>query len=209
MQSNRTGLAALMQEANRVGRTLNLDDVYYGPSSWGTKQFIERPSPYYYFLAGWCAVTKSSSAIEVGTHYAGSTFAILRGLVGNAKIVTMDVTDLNAERLAEEPRITKLIGSGADAAVQDDAVKALGRASCDLLYIDALKDKKFVFDVLDGFKERLPVRYAILDDISIVPPMREMWKEVEARYGDRCLDVSKLDPSIRAENVGFGVIDLI
>jgi hypothetical protein len=38
--------------------------------------------------------------------------------------------------------------------------------------------------------------------------MREMWKEVEAKYGDRCMDVSKIDPSIRSENVGFGVIDL-
>jgi hypothetical protein len=63
----------------------------------------------------------------------------------------MDVIDLNADRLASEPRIIKIIGSGAHARVQDDATTALGRAGCDVLYFDALKNKKFVFDDLDGF----------------------------------------------------------
>ncbi len=201
-------LHEMVSAADRIGQSIDIRDAHYGPASWGKKEFVTAPSPYYYFLAGWCTLTKASKVIEVGTHFGGSTLALLAGMdkTDDARLVTMDVTDLNKERLAEEPIVTKIVGSGADADIQEQAVSQLNGAGCDLLYVDALKDQQFVFDVLEGFAKLTPIRYAILDDINITASMRSMWAEVRERYGDDALDITESHPSVRAENVGFGVI---
>jgi len=211
MSSGKDDLKLKVWQAFELGKGIDLEDAHYGPSSWGTKQYVDRPSPYYHFLAGWCRATNAARVIEVGTHYGGSTLAIHKGIVASAdpKLVTIDVTNLNAERLARETAITKIVGSGADRDVQDCAVAALGSERCDLLYIDALKDMQFVLSCLDGFISRAEIGYAILDDINIVPEMRRMWNDVMVRYGEHAIDVSSLIPEVRAPNVGFGLIRLM
>lgn len=205
-------LARLADEAWRLGQGMDLSGCHYGPATWAKNITITRPSPYYYFLAGFAALIGARSVMEVGTHYGGSALAMAKGLQranphGSWRIVTVDVTDLNRERLVQEGNIVKLVGSATDPATQSAMLDALQGDTIDLLYVDALKSGTFIRDVLTGLGSRASISWVILDDISKHPSMTQLWGELEETFGDRCLNLAAFNPKIRDVDVGFGLLD--
>jgi hypothetical protein len=60
---------------------IELPDAIYGPAHWsGDKKFHDESFPYYFFLAGFVRLKNCRSIFEVGTHYGGSTLAMLHGI---------------------------------------------------------------------------------------------------------------------------------
>lgn len=206
-------LPTLANEAWRLGQSIDLSGCHYGPATWANNITISRPSPYYYFLAGFAALVGARSVMEVGTHYGGSGLAMAKGLQhanpdGSWRIVTVDVTDLNRDRLLQEGNIVKLVGSATDPAMQSAMLDALQSDTIDLLYVDALKKGKFIIDVITGLGSRANIKWVILDDISKQASMRELWSGVEASFGSECINLAKLNPHIRDTKVGFGLVQL-
>ncbi|HPG89300.1 MAG TPA: hypothetical protein PLD46_06570 [Hyphomicrobium sp.] len=126
--TSREELKAHVLGAYKHGFSIDLDHCVYGPATGGNRGYIDETMSYYRLLAGHCALTNAHTVMEVGTHYGGSTLALLSGLrAGSAKdplVVTMDITDLNRERLAKEREIHKVIGDATElsfiAALADD-----------------------------------------------------------------------------------------
>jgi hypothetical protein len=202
----------LADEAWRLGQSMDLSGCHYGPATWANNITITRPSPYYYFLAGFAALIGARSVMEVGTHYGGSGLAMAKGLQhanpdGSWRIVTVDVTDLNRDRLLQEGNIVKLVGSATDPATQSAMLDALQGDTIDLLYIDALKSGTFILDVLTGLASRATISWVILDDISKHPSMKQLWGQLEATFAGRCLNLAAFNPNIRDVNVGFGLLE--
>jgi predicted O-methyltransferase YrrM len=208
LHSPRERYITLLRQVFSYGKMMDLTGACYGPASWTVGKFITTTSPYYFFLSGLCKFLNFSKVIEVGTHYGGSTLAMLRGIQDQTdhKIVTIDVTNLNEEILNALPAIARIQGSGSSPEIQTKAVAAIGSRHCDLLYIDALKDKQFVLDTINGFLEKISVGIIILDDISISESMREMWEYISSQFGKYAFNVSEIDSDIRSPKVGFGVI---
>lgn len=208
--TTRDELKAHVLRAYEHGLTINLDHCVYGPATGGNRGYIDETMSYYRLLAGHCALTKARIVMEVGTHYGGSTLALLSGIkAGGAAdplLVTMDVTDLNRERLAQEPEIHKIIGDSTELSFVAALASDLPSRDIDLLYIDALKDPGFVLTTLYNVHAiGVRPRCVILDDVQTNDEMRRFWDLLEAEEPLAFL-LSRDFPHIRRPDMGYGII---
>lgn len=200
-------------KAFELGETLDLDDCIYGPSTGGNRGYIDETMSYYRLLAGHCALTGAETVVEVGTHYGGSTLALLAGMragrVPNPLLVTLDITDLNRARLEREPEIRKVIGDSTRIGFMKTLVGDLPSEKVDLLYIDALKTPSYVLTTMhNAHAVGLEVKWLILDDVQTTPEMRRFWNLLEYEEPEAAFLVSREFPHIRRPEMGFGVIDI-
>lgn len=199
--------------AYALAETINLDHCVYGPATGGTRGYIDDTPPYYRLLAGHCATTNSKSVIEVGTHFGGSTLALLAGMKqGKAKdpvLVTMDITDLNRERLEREPEIRKVIGDSTRQGFVAGLASNLESPDVDLVYIDALKDPGFVLTTLFNiYAVGVRPKWLILDDIQTTEEMCKFWDILEEIEPEMSFLLSREFPHMRKPEMGYGIVCL-
>lgn len=206
-------LNQLVAEAHERGVSVDLGDAAYGPDTGNARGFLSEAMPYYPLLAGLSGQIGASTIVEVGTHFGGSTLALLAGLraagSSDPTLITMDVTDLNRERLEAEPEITKVIGDSTQAAFLEETVAHVPAGQrVDLLYIDALKDAAYVLVTLhNAHRAGMNPRYLVLDDITANESMQSLWDAIAARAGDAAYLISADRPDIRNPKYGFAIID--
>lgn len=194
----------LLERAMEVGRAFDLGDCMYGPPHW-QGDFVSRPAPYYAFLAGLMRVLQLERAFEVGTHYAGATIALAKGVPDGreALVVTSDVTDLNREGTDRYPSIVRVHGDSLDPRVVSRVVGAFDR-HIDLLYVDTVHSYAQTYENVAVYANRLKPRLVVLDDIRLNPDMRALWRDLGALGAGRLFDVSEL---VEREHAGFGVLE--
>jgi hypothetical protein len=205
-----TTLAEIVRRAWAVGQTLDLSGIGYGPNhSKEGERFLTLPEPYYFFLAGLVRSQMCNRILEIGTHYGGSVLSMLRGVANQneAKIVTIDITDLNPTLLST-PGITKLVGDANSEALLKRSVLAMGSKPIDLLYIDA--DHAFLPTIINVglYVFLLKPRFLVLDDIIFTDGMRSLWDVIRATRGSDAIDCIEVMPEIRSETCGFGLVRL-
>jgi len=203
-------LAEIIQRAWTVGQTIDLSDVGYGPPHWKAEgKLHETPFPYYFFLAGLVRSQNCKRIFEIGTHYGGSTYSMLRGGVSQSemKIVTVDITDLNPN-LHKIQAITKIIGDANGEAVLKSAVLALSDAPIDLLYVDAAHEFLPTITNLGLYILLLRPRFVVIDDIVLNEGMRSLWNTIRVTQGSRAVNCLDVIQDIRTPNVGFGLLRL-
>lgn len=204
------GLRDIVNQAWSAGQKFDLPDAVYGPAHWeGGERFGNKPYPYYFFLAGFVSTQRCKRILEIGTHFGGSTLAMLRGVGGNggAHIVTADIFDLN-KKLHETPGITKLTGDANSEAMIKDIALRFNHEPIDLLYADA--DHRFEPTVINIALVCLLLRprFVIIDDIVLNPEMSTMWDLLSATYAAEAVNCVDVVPQIRGAKVGFGLIRL-
>ena len=198
-------------EANRHAQAMNVADIGYGRIHWGNyRDTTDVPGPYYAFLGGLVASQNLRRICEIGTHTGGATRAMHRGLVdrGDARIVTIDVTRESDKALAGFADIVKITG---DANEQSTVSRVLNSFAdghrIDLLFIDgahAYLDALMNFAI---YAQALSPRMVVMDDVKINPDMRAVWQKVTAQRPEHTwVDVATMFPSVRAPDVGFGLI---
>ncbi|MFH1996120.1 MAG: class I SAM-dependent methyltransferase [Candidatus Omnitrophota bacterium] len=202
---NVSGLKDLCGRASTTGKTFDLSDCVYGETD-GCCAFVNRPTAYYFFLAGLVRVERCSYILETGTHYGGSIMAMAKGLhaddVPVSTLVTVDITFKNEEGFKKYPRITRIRGDALSGTVRDDVSARFDRP-IDLLYIDSLHEYDHTKKTIDAYARSLDPKYLILDDIHLSGPMEKLWAELAGSFGERSFDASEL---ARRRSAGFGVI---
>jgi Methyltransferase domain len=192
------------------GQDIDLSSVGYGPAHWkGGDRFLTKPEPYYHFLAGLVRSQGYKRIFEIGTHYGGSALAMLRGVANkdSAKILTIDVTDLNRE-IRTIPNVTKFIGDANTERAVKTAVAYFGNEPIDLLFVDA--DHHFLPTITNlGIYIMLlrPCMIAI-DDIMLNSSMKSMWDILRVTQRNDAVNCVDISPQIRSRSCGFGLIRL-
>jgi hypothetical protein len=209
---SRDDLRDHVQEAFERGASIDLSGAVYGPDTGNDRGFLDTEMSYYRLLAGHMALTGGSTVVEVGTHFGGSTLALLAGLraggASDPRIVTMDVTDLNGERLSAEPEITKVLGDSTEAGFVESVSSEL-TGDVDTVYIDALKDAGFVLRTMHNLhRAGIDARWLVLDDISANESMRSLWDAIQAAAPDHSFLISAEFPHIRDPRYGYAIVDL-
>jgi len=188
-----------------VGMGIDLSDCPYGETT-GPCSFINRPTKYYFFLAGFVRTERLAYILEIGTNYGGSIMSISKGLNGNdiaeSRLVTVDIVRKNKERFLGYPHIRRIQGDSLDDEVARKTIESFDR-EIDLLYIDSVHEYVDTRTNIDIYAGKLNPRYVVLDDIRQCDSMRKLWSELKEEFGDNAFDAS--DVSIR-KGAGFGVI---
>jgi hypothetical protein len=197
-------------QAWTTGKDIDLSNIGYGPAHWtGGEKFVASPSPYYFFLAGLVRSQRCTRIFEVGTHYGGSTLAMMHGIADSdkAKIVTVDVTDLNPA-LRGVTSIKKIVGDANTEYVIKKSLSYFDEEPIDLIFIDA--DHQFLPTItnLGLYSTLLRPRMIVIDDIVINDSMRTMWNVLRATYGAEAVNCVDVIPEIRSSACGFGLLRL-
>lgn len=170
---------------------------------------INETQPYYNILAGFIEYFNISNVIEIGTHKGGSGLAMMKSN-NNLQLVTIDVEEhtMAIERLNKYDTCKRLIGDSLSTEIQDNVKEYFKNINGKtLLYIDALKDGKWIEKNIEFYNFVKP-DYIILDDITINKDMKKWWNNFSKRYncfnfvdylGRECRNISNLD-------CGFGLI---
>jgi hypothetical protein len=199
-----------IREAWSVGEGIDLRGVQFGPSlpGWQDDRFFHQAFSYYFFLAGLVRTQGCSTILETGTHYGGSSLAMLRGVADPraARLLTIDITDLNAQ-LHDTPGLTKLTGDANSEAIITQVFDHFAGKPADLIYIDTNHSFMPTLLTLGIYATMLRPRFLVLDDINLAEGMRRIWSRLCASYPEavNCCDVV---PEIRTAKAGFGVIQL-
>jgi len=208
-----TVLENMVRAAWDRGASIDLTGAAYGRIHWDDKTRVSnRIMEYYRTLAGFAALTRSCSALEIGTHWGGSGVAILRGMISAhgsaARLVTIDKSTESDNYLplqAEAPQIKKIVGM----ANELDVIKAvLGEVQqIDLLYVDADHSELPTLLNFCIYKSLLKPKIALFDDITLTDGMRSFWDTMRTAYPDHtinCVDVIA-DTRKPAPECGFGL----
>lgn len=204
-------LAQFVQSAWLAGQGVNLGDLGYGRIHWGNQtDVLERtPTEYYFTLAGFAALTKSRSALEIGTHWGGSAVAILRGMKANSaspELVTVDITRESDNFLlqSDEGRsIKKIVGDANTFPIITDVMNSMSKA--DLIYIDAEHTALPTLQSFFIYSTLLRPKIALFDDVSWGDQMRSFWKIFCEMYPGHTVNCSEVEPRARNPDCGFGL----
>jgi predicted O-methyltransferase YrrM len=203
-------LIGLAEAAWTAGSEIDLDGIGYGRIHWGNKTDVKHePSSYYKFLAGLASVSGSETALEIGTHWGGSTLSIKRGLERNstdARVITIDITnesDNFIPRFADK-NIIKIVG---DANRQEVASEVFSMIpSVDFMYIDAAHTLLPTLINYAVYVTRLRPKLVVFDDINLNPEMRAFWEVVQSGFSEFSINVSDHIPEVRDGSCGFGIL---
>lgn len=195
---------ATLESAQRVGMSLDLSGCVYGPAHWAGETFSTQQAPHYAFLAGLVQVVGATRIAELGTHFGGATQAMLIGAadVDDVRMATVDVTHLNAERLARYPVLQRVHGDALAPEVVTEFVGAFDR-HVDVLFIDTVHTYRQTLESIAVYANRLKPRILVLDDIRLNAQMRALWDTVKTAGAGDVFDVSEL---IGRSDAGFGVV---
>lgn len=201
-------LSDIIRSAWAVGQTIDLSNIGYGPTHWqGGKKFLDTPSPYYFFLAGLIRSMNFKRVFEIGTHYGGSILSMLRGVtdLDNAKLVTVDVTDLNPQ-LHTIPHLTRITGNANREEIIQQAVLNFGKIPIDLMYIDA--DHRFIPTImsLGIYNTLLRPQMIVVDGIMLYDTMKAMWNAMRVAYGSEAINCLDVVPEIKPRSCGFALL---
>jgi hypothetical protein len=200
----------VVRQAWTMGQTIDLAGVGYGPPHWtGDDRFVTAPAPYYFFLAGLVRSQQCRRILEIGTHYGGSTVAMLRGVASQSEacVVTVDVTDLNPA-LRSIAGVAKIVGDANSEAVIKQFIIALGNRPIDLLYVDAAHKFLPTITNLGLYVFLFRPRFVVIDDIVLNDSMKSLWSSICATLGAHAINCVDVIPEIRAPSVGFGLLQL-
>ena len=193
-------------EVMEKGAQLDLHGCAYG--EW-RGDFVLSPHRYYYFLAGLVRTLGFTRILEVGTHYGGATTAMSRGIApdrtGEAFIITLDVTHLNAEKLSHVEGLRRITGDSLHGVVIDDVCRRFA-GPIDLLYVDSRHERVETLQNLAVYANRLQPAVIVLDDIHLNDSMRALWSQLVSLGIGRATDVSTL---VDRKSAGFGVIECV
>jgi predicted O-methyltransferase YrrM len=168
---------------------------------------LVRPPRYYHFLAGLIRSRGFHRIVEIGTYYGGSTLAMSRGIAdedrGTARIVTIDIVNLNEALLRLDPIIRRITGDSLDPRVVDRACAEFD-GPIDLLFVDSFHQRRETLQNIAVYANRLHPDVIVLDDIRLNRSMRRLWTELASRRRGAIVDVSEL---VRRVSAGFGVIE--
>lgn len=205
--TDRASLQQAIESAYEFAKKhIDLSGIYYGLTSKG--HFIDRPTPYYFFLAGLVAQLRCSRILEIGANFGGSIFSMARGvdcagLLPSAEIVTVDFKDKNGEAFQKNRLVRRIIGNCFDNAIAQRVVSSFTR-NVDLMFIDHHHDYAHTIRCIEQYLPLVSPRLIVLDDIRLNPSMEKLWENLLPSYGDRAIDVT--DASRREKNVGFGLL---
>jgi len=198
-------LKTICEDAMGVGGDIDISGCHYGETT-GPCSFINRPTNYYFFLAGLVRLKRLTQILEIGTNCGGSIMAISRGLhqddIAKSRIVTVDITRKNENGFSEYPHIKRIQGDSLSNEVAKEVIKSFD-GEADLIYIDSLHEYEHTKNNIDIYAGKLNPRYLVLDDIRQCDDMRKLWNELKKEFKDNAFDAS--DVSIR-KGAGFGVI---
>jgi len=199
-------LKEICEEAMSVGMKIDLSSCPYGETT-GSCAFINRPTSYYFFLAGFVKLQRLTHILEIGTNYGGSVMSINKGIdeddIAGSQLVTVDVVRKNDEGFKRFPHIKRIEGDSLDEEVVREVVNSFDK-EIDLLYIDSLHEYEHTRENINIYAGKLNPRYVVLDDIRQCDDMMKLWSELKAEFQDNAFDAS--DVSIR-KGAGFGIID--
>jgi len=195
----------ICQKAMAKGQTIDLSRCYYGETT-GCCPFMERPTNYYYFLAGFVRILKLRKILEIGTHFGGAIMSMARAIpkwhIPRSTLVTVDIAHKNKDGFKAYPYIKRISGDS----LSDKTIKEAIASFTDpigLLYIDSLHEYWHTKKNIDVYAGRLNPRYIILDDIRQCDSMRRLWTDIVKDFKDKAFDASEV--CIR-KGAGFGVI---
>ena len=176
--------------------------------AFGKGPFVDRALDYYYFLAGPVAQLRCSRILELGAHFGGSIFSMVRGieyagLRSSAEVVTIDIVNRNPEGFKAVPLVRHFLGSCFDPAMVRAAADAFSWP-VDILFIDIMHTYEQTSRCLKCYVPAVSPRLIILDDIRLNASMSQLWDELVASYGDRAIDVTRW--ARREDEVGFGLL---
>lgn len=198
-------LKEICAEAMRVGLSIDLSDCPYGETT-GSGYFLNRPTNYYFFLAGFVRSQRFSRILEIGTNYGGSIMSISKGLhkddIASSRLTTVDITRKNDEGFKKYPHIRRIHGDSLKKDVVEQVVESFD-GEIDLLYIDSLHEYDHTKDNINVYAGKLNPRHVILDDIRQCNDMKRLWSELKKSFKNNAFDASHI--SIR-KGAGFGVI---
>jgi predicted O-methyltransferase YrrM len=187
---------------------IDLAGCSYGKPHW-PGPYIDGPQPYYYFLAGLVALSRSSRVLELGTHFGGAIFSIARAMASRGggaaspEIVTVDFRTRNAEAFGAYPQVTRLVGNCLDPAVAARVGQAFS-GPVDVMFVDVTHEYEQTRRCLDIYVPLVTPALVILDDIRLNPSMARLWADLSIAYGDRARDIT--ESARREETVGFGLL---
>lgn len=207
-------LPTIVREAWEAGRKIDLSGVGYGRLHWGNKtDVLDKPSPYYYFLAGLVQRHGFTRILEIGTHWGGATRAMWHGIKSteNAALVTIDITTESDNRLLDYAKITKIVGDGNSKDVFAQVLTKFGGEPVDLVYIDA--EHQTVPTVMSYalYSSILRPKLVVFDDITLSEPMRLAWSIIKGNVpNEDTINAADVVRQIRPspDNPGFGLVRL-
>ena len=195
----------ICEEAMRVGISIDLSDCPYGETT-GPSSFINRPTSYYFFLAGFIRLQKLTQILEIGTNSGGSIMSISKGLgkdaIACSRLVTVDITRKNDEGFSKYPHIKRIYGDSLNEKVAKDVITSFDK-EIDLLYIDSVHEYEHTKKNINIYAAKLNPRYVILDDIRQCNDMIKLWNELKEEFQDIAFDASDI---VIRKGAGFGVI---
>lgn len=187
-----------------VGRRVELEGCYYEVSG----PYAYQPCSYYPLLAGLARTQQMTQVLDLGTRYGGSILSVLKALdpgAGERRVlVTVDVTELNAEGLGAFPELVRIIG---DSAGHETITRVLGcfRPPIDMLYVDDVHTYEHTSANIRAYATTLEPRFLVLDDIHLNDSMTKLWAELHEQFDhDRIYDATELTG--RGYDCGFGVV---
>ena len=192
----------------KVGQTIELSGIGYGQIHWGNAtDIVDSPYSYYYFLAGVVRSLKLARILEIGTHSAGSTRAMWRGLSDPllGVVATVDISSDSDRYLADYPRIRKFQGDANSREVFTKLLEHFSGNPIDLIYIDAEHATIPTLMSFALYATVLRPKFMVFDDITHNEEMRAAWQFIQSALppGDT-LNATEIEPDIRAEP-GFGI----
>ena len=198
-------LNEISKKAMEVGSSIDLSDCPYGETT-GPCAFINRPTNYYFFLAGLVRTERLKRILEIGTNFGGSIMSISKGLhhedVAVSMLVTVDIISKNRVGFNKYPRINRIEG---DSLNNDVSRKVLAcfNGGAELIYIDSVHEYEHTRRNIDIYVPVLKPRYLVLDDIRQSMGMKRLWCGLKKEFKTEAFDAS--DISIR-RGAGFGVV---
>jgi hypothetical protein len=205
-------LSSFVRAAWATGRSFDLTGVGYGRKQWGdTTRITTKTPPYYWFLAGVSAEMEAVNVIEIGTHWDGSSVALMRGMLSRHPaplLVTIDVSTESDNYLPAQPEfrfIKKVLGDANDLKTVEQVRAQVQKA--DLLFIDARHWAEFTLLNTFLYGMLFRPRVILLDDVALNDSMRAAWAVLQTIYPYQSVDCKTIVPDIRPQQ-GFGLIAL-
>jgi len=198
-------LKLICELAMQEGQKIDLTGCNYGKTT-GPSQFINRPTKYYYFLAGLVKTQNLTKILEIGTNSGGSIMSMDRGINKEnpeiSKLVTVDIEYQNHDGLKDYTNIERITGDALDQQVVNK-VKDSFTNEIDLLYIDSLHEYDHTKKNIEIYGQLLNPKLIVLDDIRQCEDMVKLWDELKAEYKHKAFDASGI---CKRGGAGFGVI---
>ena len=115
--------------------------------------------------------TRPQVIIETGSKWGGSAlfFASICDLMGEGKVVTIDVDD-SASRTLSHPRITTIVGDSVSEDVISQVRKIVGHQTA-MVSLDSDHSKRHVLKEMELYSEFVPVgKYMVVEDTGLRGP---------------------------------------